>query len=283
MRQKKLLFALLGLAALGLAGCNQLKARDSLNNGVRAFRETNYATAVDFFQQALELDPEVPNAELYLALAYSQQFIPGAFGEENQRFAEQAIETFESVLAKEPNNATALAGMATIYQNTGQLDQAREYYVRRAEVASDDPEAHYAIGSINWHIVTSRAPALSGLADPAAPLPTARNRRPTPEELAAEEAVAAQAAAEREELATLIEEGQQHLDRSLELNPNYEDAMTFKNLLYRQSAELIPVDAEGAEERKAELVAMADDWFNRALETRQRNAERAAAGLVGVE
>jgi tetratricopeptide (TPR) repeat protein len=278
MRQKKLLFAFLGLAALGLSGCNQLKARDSLNNGVRAFRETNYAAAVDFFQQALELDPEVPNAELYLALAYSQQFIPGAFGEENERFAAQAIETFESVLAKEPNNATALAGLATIYQNTNRLDDAREAYVRRAEAAMDDPEAHYAIGSINWHIVTERAPALAGLADPAAPAPA--NAPTTPEEAAAQEAAAA---AEREELAGLIEEGQQHLDRALELNPNYEDAMTFKNLLYRQSAELIPPEAESADERKAELVAMADEWFDRALETRQRNAERAAAGLGGVE
>ena len=57
--------------------------------------------------------------------------------------------------------------------------------------------------------------------------------------------------------------------------------MSYKNLLYRQAAELIPEDTEDEEAlaQREELLAMADEWFNRALETRQRNAELAAAGL----
>ena len=57
MRQTKLVFALLGLLSLGLTGCQRLQARDNLNKGVRAFREANYPSAVDFFKLAIELDP----------------------------------------------------------------------------------------------------------------------------------------------------------------------------------------------------------------------------------
>jgi tetratricopeptide (TPR) repeat protein len=268
MRQSKILFALLGLLALGLVGCNKLQARDNLNKGVRAFRESNYQTAVDYFKTALDLDPELLNAELYLGTAYSQQFIPGALSEENRLNAQLAVETFESVLDKDPNNSSAIAGLASIYQNTGDLDRAREYYVRQVGLSPDDPVAHYSVGSINWYIVTDRAPQLAGLDD-------------LVDEEEDEGTTAEEAQAVRDELTALIEEGQQHLDRALALRDTYEDAMSYKNLLYRQAAELIPEDTEDEDAlaQREQLIAQADDWFDRALATRARNAELAAAGL----
>ena len=247
MRQKKLSFVFLGLLALGLVGCDQLRARDNVNKGVRSFGATNYEEAVEYFQLAVQFDPELTNAELYLGMAYLQQFIPNAVGEENRRHADMAIQTFQSVLEKEPENTTAIAGLASIYQNMNRLGLARENYLRQTEIVPDDPVAHYSVGSLNWMIVFDKT------------------IEETPEELAA-----------------LIEEGQQHLDRALELRDNYEDAMSYKNLLYRQAAELIPEDSEDEEAlaRREDLIAMADEWFDRALETRQRNAELAAAGLL---
>ena len=45
--------------------------------------------------------------------------------------------------------------------------------------------------------------------------------------------------------------------------------MTYKNLLYRQKAEL-----SESEDEKKQLIAQADEWFNKALETRKKNAEK---------
>ena len=45
--------------------------------------------------------------------------------------------------------------------------------------------------------------------------------------------------------------------------------MTYKNLLYREKARLAD-----SEEEKKKLTAMADEWFNKALETRKRNDEK---------
>ena len=234
MRYTKLMLGFLAFLALGSASCAKLQARDNLNKGVRAFRDAKYEAAINYFQEAMKLDPTLTNAELYLATAYAQQFIPGATSEENQKNADMAIKTFEQVLSREPQNVTAIGGLASIYQNTNDLQKARQFYLKDAELAPDDPVPHYAVGSVDWIIVFDKA-----------------NPRPV------------------EEQAMLIEEGLQHLDRALTLNKDYEDAMSYKNLLYREKARL----AEN-EQEKVQLIAQADEWFNKALETRKRNQEK---------
>jgi len=103
---------LLGLAVFATASCQKLQARDNLNKGIKAFRDGKFDRAVDYFNEATRLDPELTNAELYLATAYAQQFIPGAPSDENKKFAENAISTFEKVLQRDPTNYSAVAGLA---------------------------------------------------------------------------------------------------------------------------------------------------------------------------
>src|SRR5919108_5345014 len=98
MRRTTWMLATVAILALALTGCAKLQARDNLNKGVRAFRDAHYENAVNYFKQAVELDPDLTTAEIYLATAYSQQYIPGGRGEDNQKYAQMAIQTFEDVL-----------------------------------------------------------------------------------------------------------------------------------------------------------------------------------------
>jgi tetratricopeptide (TPR) repeat protein len=243
MTNKKLTFALLGILALASTSCAKLQARDNLNKGVRAFREAHYENAVNYFQKAIELDPELSMAEVYLGTAYLQQYIPGAMSEDNQKNADMAIATFQKILQREPNNPSAIAGLASIYQNTGQLQKAREYYLKNAQINPTDPVPFYSVGSVDWMIVF----------DKAAPPPP-------------------------EEQLTLVNEGLEYLDKALALNSDYEDAMAYKNLLYREKARLTENEGE-----KTQLIAQADEWFNKALETRKRLQEKKNAGTIAVE
>jgi hypothetical protein len=68
----------------------------------------------------------------------------------------------------------------------------------------------------------------------------------------------------------------QNLDKALALNPDYDDAMTYKNLLYREKARLATNDAD-----KKKLTDLADEWFNKSLETRKKNAEKKKSTAVG--
>src|SRR5439155_764516 len=113
------------MLVLALTGSAKLQARDNLNKGVRAFRESHYENAVNYFKQAVELDPDLTTAQIYLATAYSQQYIPGGRSEENDKNAKLAIQTFESVLQRDPNNVNAIAGLASMYQSLRQTDTSQ--------------------------------------------------------------------------------------------------------------------------------------------------------------
>src|SRR5437868_9433736 len=89
-RRTKLMVAFLAILALATTSCAKLQARDNLNKGVRAFRDAHYENAVSYFKQAVELDPDLTTAEIYLATAYSQQFVPEGRGEDNAKFAQLA-------------------------------------------------------------------------------------------------------------------------------------------------------------------------------------------------
>ena len=90
------------LALISTVGCNKLRARDQLNKGVQAYKNAKYEDAIEHFKNAVDLDPSLTNARLYLATAYAQQYIPGADSPDNNRYAEQAIEVFKQVLDQHP-------------------------------------------------------------------------------------------------------------------------------------------------------------------------------------
>ena len=117
-----------GLAGLALfaTGCNYLKSRDHLNKGVQAFKTAKYTQAVDHFKEAVQLDPNNPNARVYLATAYMSQYIPGAESPENQQNARAAEQEFLKVLETDPKNTVAIASLASLHYNQAQGNQALE-------------------------------------------------------------------------------------------------------------------------------------------------------------
>jgi Tfp pilus assembly protein PilF len=56
----------------------QRQAREALHKGVQNFKNGQYDEAIEDFRHAKQLDPQLPNAGLYLATAYASQYIPGA-------------------------------------------------------------------------------------------------------------------------------------------------------------------------------------------------------------
>jgi tetratricopeptide (TPR) repeat protein len=243
MNKKTLTFGALILLALFATSCAKLQARDNLNKGVRAFKATKYEQAIDYFQQAMKLDPDLTNAELYLATAYSQQFVPNSESPENLKNAEMAIKTFESVLQKDPKNLSAVSGIASVYQNSNKWDKARDYYKIQTQLDPGNPTPFYAIGSVDWRLIANKS-------------------NPLPED-------------EQEKLA---EEGLGGLDTALKINPDYEEAMAYKNLLYREKARLAPDKDE-----KSKYLAMADEWFNKTLDTRRKAAEKTKVNGVHLD
>ena len=70
---------------------------------------------------------------------------------------------------------------------------------------------------------------------------------------------------------TAIDSGIQDLQKSLGLNKENDDAMTYLNLLLRKKADL----EDSADASKADI-AQAEDWFNKSLDMKKIKANRPA-------
>lgn len=81
-----------------------------------------------------------------------------------------------------------------------------------------------------------------------------------------------------EEQIKLVSEGLASADKALELNPVYDEAMSYKNLLLREKARLAET-----EEEKTLLTASADQWFEKALDTRKKNQEKKIKEAQGIK
>src|SRR5205823_2961265 len=119
--------AVAALAAMGTS-CNKLQSRDHLNKGVQSFTNAQYPEAVEHFKTAVELDPGFATARVYLAMAYYQQFIPGAESPENIKMAQAALTQFNKVLELEPRNTTAIASIASLNLNEKKWDESQQWY-----------------------------------------------------------------------------------------------------------------------------------------------------------
>jgi tetratricopeptide (TPR) repeat protein len=255
------LAVLLGTAT----GCDKLKSRDQINKGVQAFKNAQYEQAVDNFQNAIKLDPESENAKLYLATAYSYQVVPNLMTPENLALAQKALDGFNAVLAKDPNDLTALKQVASIDRNIQKFDLAKEYELKVIAQAPDDPEAYYIVGFVDWTLAYKNAVAIlaaDGLTDDGE-----GNKKMT------KGACAKMQAANT----PLVAEGLQYLNKAVELNPTYDDAMQYIQLTYRRKADL---ECGNDAARKTDL-ASADDWIQKAMGARKANELKKEAKAGG--
>ena len=124
--------------------------RNWLNQGAQAFREVQYAAAIQAFQRAIDLNPSSLTAHLYLATAYMQQYIPGVESNENSQVTARAKEAFSQVLVFDPTNKVALASMASLYLNEKKWDDAQQWYEKLIAADPRNADAYYSLGFTAW-------------------------------------------------------------------------------------------------------------------------------------
>jgi tetratricopeptide (TPR) repeat protein len=250
----------LAVATLSLltmvTGCSKLQARDQLIKGVQAYKNAKFEEAIDHFQNAERLDPQLANAPLYLATAYAQQVVPDANTPENTKNAALAVNAYQQVLQKEPNDLNALRGIAAVYLNTGKTEEAKQWQRKVTTVDANDPVAHYTIGVIDWRVAYKNAIATRnglGMQD---------NGDMIKDKGACQKLV--------EQNSSLVDEGIKELQQAIQIRPGYDDAMSYLSLLYRRKADLDCGDEAG---HKADM-AQFDHWRDQTMATRKANEEK---------
>ena len=244
--------ALAGMV-LSMGGCNRLQARDQLNKGVDAYKAARYEEAIGHFQRATELDPSLPMAKSYLATALAQNVVPGLTTPDNLKNAQQSISIFQEVLDKEPNDVNSLKQIAGIYFSIKKFNEAKDYQKKVLAVDPKDPEAAYTVGVIDWtlaHENTLKELASVNLND------DGEGNSKAPKKVLQQI---------KDENQPLVDEGLQYLNQALANRANYDEAMSYLNLIYRRKAD---VDYSDPSAVKAD-VAAAKDWSSKAMGTRK--------------
>ncbi len=252
----KWLAVFLLLMVVPLSGCGfiqKLRARDNLNKGVKAFTEQKYSAATQFFQKAIKLDPEFETPRMYLATAYSFQYVPGSMDPKSEEMAHKAIETFKEVVdrAVDPAkpNIDAMVSIASLYYQLKDYEKSKEWCNKILKVDPNNADAYYRIAVIDFDDTLEKT-GVQG------------------------ENVTYMSPEEKEQTMANIDEALASIDKALEIKPDYFDAMEYKNLLWREKAKF-----EEDEEKKAELLHMADKISNEALALRLKAQQEEAKKL----
>jgi len=260
-------FAVLLILVAGVSGCSKLQARDLLNKGVGAFKNAQYDTAIEDFKRAKELDPGLMNARLYLATAYASQYIPGAPSEQNVALGTAAVNEFKDVLSIDSNNLSAIDGIGSIlFQMAGtpydpkKFEESKSYHQKHIDLKPNDPEPYYWIGVIDWTL------AFRGNGELRADYNKNNIKKQVKDDDPLPPAVRAVYV---EKFGPMVEEGISNLQKSIQIKPDYDDAMAYLNLLYRRKADMV----ESADER-ASLKRQADELIDKVKEIKQKRAEQ---------
>lgn len=254
---RAVLVALVACLVISATGCDKLRARDQLNKGVQAYKNGHYEEAIDHFNRSISFDPDLGVARLYLATAYTNEFVPNVDTPDNLKNAEQAIEQYQKVLDSNPgkaNQITALKGIAMLYFNMRKFDQAKVYQRKVLEQDPGDADAYYSIGVIDWtkaYFPRQEARTQLGL-KPDAPLNDPK--------------VCAEI---RDKNSDVVKEGIDMLNQAIKLRQDYDDAMAYLNLMYREKAD---IECGDPVQRSVDLKT-ADGYVEQAMGIKKAKAE----------
>jgi TonB family protein len=237
----------------------------SLEQGVDMFRQGRYIDAIAAFQKAVDFDPSDAMGHLYLGIAHTTQYIPGLQAVDSMEHGKQAKAEFLRALEIAPANKTALQYLASLSFREAQiirdqeakvrkLDEARDWYQKVIVLDASDKEAYHFLAIIAWmkcnpdvmaaKVRLGMKPGEAGpLTDPIVRQSLSAKYSP------------------------VIEDGISNLNKALEVDPHYEEAMSDMNLLIRTRADLRDSAAEYQNDVKE-----AEGWTQKAAETRNVKA-----------
>ena len=265
IRSPRSIVPLLYFVFVALSSAHGQSYREGLNLGAAAYRSSHYDEAVQHFKKAVELDSSKPVAHLYLATAYVSQYVPGVDSDENRLFAEKAIQQYQIVLnseAVEDSKVNSAKGIAYLYLNMKNWEQSRKYYQMASDFDPNDPEPIYSMGVIDWtQCYQVRMEGRDRLGMSPGEHLDAKNpgQRKLCQDLQAKNSAT-------------VEDGISKFDNAIQLRPDYDDAMAYMNLMYRERADL---ECNDLAARSRDLKT-ADEWVHKALAAKKAKAEKAS-------
>lgn len=243
--------------------CNQMQAKQQISNGLNALNAGQFQQAVADFQQAVTLDPSNLDARRHLATAYKDEVDASASPDANRAAITAAENVYQQILAQHPDDATDMSALAGLYAGQNDFVHARAMYQKAMALAPNDPTIYQAMGAMEWSETNAQDVALRTKLNIDTDAPLVAPDGDADVKRSCENL--------RTQVGTEVDDAIAHVQKALQLRPEYADAMASLNLLYREKADLNCGGSATA--IKADLDT-ANDWNAKAIAERKAELAR---------
>jgi len=278
---------------------DQLTALRTFKEANMAYQRSDYEQAVELYEEVLANDPNITIAHFYLANSYDQQYRPSLRGErENDAFLDKAIDHYitsvdseanvemrtlsmqylvaafgpdkanlpaksepvlQQMIESDESNPDNYFVLAKLYEDSGLFDEAEDVLNRIRDIRADDPAVYMQVAGF-YNRNEDFEKTIEALSQRAALEPDNPEAFYTIGTYYWEKAFRDFRLTDEEE-GEYVKLGLEQLENALNINSDYVEALTYKNILFRMQANL----TEDLDERD-DLIEQADILRDRAEE-----------------
>lgn len=296
------LVALLGPALAGCGYIGEVRAMKAFKDANKLYAASDWRAAAEKYEQAIAMNPEFAVIYFYLGNSYDNLYRPARKGEPaNDALLEKAIANYKlagekiedaklRTLALEylvasygpdklndptqaepvvqrmielaPGEPTNYFALAKIYEDSGEYEIAEQTLVKAKEAKPNDPAVHMQLAAF-YNRQGDFTRTIEALGERIKVEPTNPEAHYTVATYYWDKAYRDFRLADKEKLQHVMD-GIAAIDKAIELNDNYMEAITYKGLLLRLQANL-----EKDRARQLALLKEADTLRDRANEMRK--------------
>ena len=240
LSQTRIAIVLVILVAM-TSGCgvvNRIRSKNQLNEAAKAYREGKYPEAEKHSREALALDPDNKTAPMFIARTIHAQYRPGVQNPDNVAKAQAAIDAYQQILAKNPQDDEAYKAIAYLYGAIKEEDKLKQWIASRAASESVEPvkraEAYVVLASKDWDCsfkITEQPGVKLTTIDQASTKATVSYQKPKDQK-------------DFNTAQLCVKNGLAEAENAIKFDPNNESAWSYKTNLLLEAAKLAEMDGQ---------------------------------------
>ena len=261
-----IVLAILVASSSGCGVVNRIRAKNQLNEAARSYREGRFPEAEQHSREAARLDPDNKTAPMFIARTIHAQYRPGVQTPENIAKAQQAIDAYQQILAKNPKDEEAYKAIAYLYGAIKEDQKLRQWITARAASDATEPEkraeAYVVLASKDWDCsfkITELPTNKTTTIDPSSNKATVSYKKPKDQK-------------EFDQAQMCVKQGLVEAENAIKFDPNNESAWSYKTNLLLEASKLAEMD--GKPEQKAQYQKDYEAALKRTTELSVANQKR---------
>jgi tetratricopeptide (TPR) repeat protein len=261
-----IVLAVLVASSSGCGVVNRIRAKNQLNEAARSYREGHFPEAEQHSREAARLDPDNKTAPMFIARTIHAQYRPGVQSPENIAKAQEAIQAYQEILARNPKDEEAYKAIAYLYGAIKEDAKLRQWISDRATSDATEPEkrseAYVVLASKDWDCsfkITEQPSVKTTTIDPSNNKATVSYKKP-------------KETREFDQAQMCVKQGLAEAENAIKFDPNNESAWSYKTNLLLEASKLAEMD--GQTEQKAQYQKDYEAALKRTTELSVANQKR---------